>query len=270
MKQIVIPDTSIRVSRIAFGTASLHHLFSADKRQDLLHAASIAGITHFDTSPYYGYGLAESDLGMFLRGRRASYTIATKVGLYAFGGADRSAVAVWARKAFGRAIPKWTLPEVDWRIERARASLLASLKRLATDYVDFLFLHEPDPRLMETDEFPRWIESEQTTGRVRAWGVAGLAEKVAPFVQAHHSLAQVVQTRDSLDKRQADFMQACGRDLQLTYGYLSAHRSAMSDDAAMTLMRKALERNRTGAVLVSTRRAERIGQMIKDAGMSDE
>ena len=28
------------------------------------------GISHFDTSPYYGYGLSEIDLGLMSKGRR--------------------------------------------------------------------------------------------------------------------------------------------------------------------------------------------------------
>ena len=77
-----IDGTDIEVSRLGFGTSSLHHLLSRrDRRSLLLHAESV-GITHFDTAPYYGYGLAERELGLALRDRRSRITVTTKVGLY--------------------------------------------------------------------------------------------------------------------------------------------------------------------------------------------
>jgi aryl-alcohol dehydrogenase-like predicted oxidoreductase len=261
--QVTLPGTEIRVSRIAFGTASLHHLFSTSGRQALLHAASDAGMTHFDTSPYYGYGLAEADLRRFIRGRRAGLTLTTKVGLYPWGYSDRSASTVWARKALGKLVTRMSLPVVNWEVAQARASLDGSLRRLGTDYVDFLFLHEPEQALMETDEMLGWLAAEQDAGRIRAWGLAGVADRVAPFVRAGHPLAKVVQTQDSIDLHQADFMMASGRDLQLTYGYLSSCRAANDARSPQDVMRGALERNQTGAVLVSTRRVERIGMLAR-------
>ena len=263
MKQTVIAATNICVSRFAFGTASLHHLFSAAQRQDLLQAAASAGITHFDTSPYYGYGLAECDVGDFLTGQRAAFTVATKVGLYPWGAAAGHAASVWARKALGKVVPTISLPVVNWRVDRARLCLHQSLKRLKTDYVDFLFLHEPDENLINADEFMRWIEAEVARGAVRSWGLAGVSDKVAPWVRAGHPLAKVVQTQDSPDKRQADFMLTSGRSLQFTYGYLSSPPPSGQAIAPEMILRKALERNTAGAVIVATRRAARISELAR-------
>jgi len=263
MKQAVIAGTDIRVARIAFGTGSLHRLFSSAQRQKLLEAAASVGFTHFDTSPYYGYGLAECDVGAFLQGKRAAFTVATKVGLYPWGAAAGHAASVWARKALGKVLPAVALPVVNWQVDRARLSLQQSLKRLKTDYVDFLFLHEPDENLINADEFMRWIESELARGAVRSWGLAGVADKVAPWVRAGHPLGKVVQTQDSLDKRQADFMLAAGRSLQFTYGYLSSQSQPDQANTPELIVRRALERNAMGAVLVSTRRAQRITQLAR-------
>jgi aryl-alcohol dehydrogenase-like predicted oxidoreductase len=263
MKQTVIEGTDIRVSRFALGTASLHHLFSFAHRQKLLEAAASAGITHFDTSPYYGYGLAECDVGAFLRGQRAAFTVATKVGLYPWGAAANHVASVWARKALGKVLPAVSLPVVNWQLARAQASLHQSLKRLKTDYVDFLFLHEPDTNLINADEFMRWIQTETARGAVRSWGLAGAADKVAPWARACHPLAKVIQTQDSLDKREADFMLAAERRLQFTYGYLSAQRNNNKTNTAEVTLLKALQRNATGAVVVSTRRVERIAELAR-------
>jgi aryl-alcohol dehydrogenase-like predicted oxidoreductase len=50
-------------------------------RLRLLEAAFDQGITHFDTAPLYGAGLAEEVLGRFCKGRRHNVTITTKFGL---------------------------------------------------------------------------------------------------------------------------------------------------------------------------------------------
>lgn len=265
MRQVVIARSGVSVSRIAFGTASLHHLFRQRERANLLGAAAGAGITHFDTAPFYGYGLAESDLGAFLRGRRTDFTVTTKVGLYPRLHCSTHASTVWARKLLGRLVPQYSLPRVNWSLARAQTSLEESLLRLDTDYVDFLMLHEPDFSLIRTDEFLRWIESEVARGNVRFWGVAGIEKQVGPFVSANHPLANVVQTRDSLGTREAEFVLAAGRPLQFTYGYLSSVERPGATVDPEHAMRAALRRNVSGSVIVSTRRADRIAQLARAA-----
>lgn len=262
MDSIHIYGTEVSVSRLGFGTASLHHRYRANDRQALLQAAWGAGITHFDTSPYYGYGLAELDLGVFLKSlARNRVTLATKVGLYPSGLAASSATGVWCRKALGRLHERVSLPVVNWSLASARKSLDASLGRLGTDYVDFLFLHEPVPELLQTDEFPHWLQLLVEKGVIRAWGVAGLASQVAPLVASNSPLASVVQTRDTLTCLEADFMETAGRPLQFTYGYLSSQAAGRSGAVSGQIIQQALHRNRTGCVLFSSRKVERIRQI---------
>jgi aryl-alcohol dehydrogenase-like predicted oxidoreductase len=263
MQSTVIENTDVRVSRMSFGTASLHHLYSARQRQHVLDAAAAAGITHFDTSPYYGYGLAESDLGAFMQGRRDAFTVTTKVGLYPYGGTAQGVFGVWARKAAGKVYPRLSAPEVDWRVQRAANSLNASLKRLKTDHVDFLFLHEPDIGLVNADAFWHWLEAERANGKVRYWGLAGLPVLLEPWLRNNHPLAMVLQTRDDPVTRSADFVLESGRNLQFTYGYLSSLLVCDSGESAADVIRKALMRNKLGSVLVSTRRAERIAELAR-------
>jgi aryl-alcohol dehydrogenase-like predicted oxidoreductase len=265
MKHAVIENTDIRVSRIAFGMASLHHLFSGTLRLRIIEAAASSGITHFDTSPYYGFGLAERDLGQFLRGQRAAFTVTTKVGLYPWGAASSHGAAVWGRKALGKLVPAISRPVVSWQVDRARTSLHQSLRRLKTDYVDFVFLHEPDIRLIKAEEFVGWIEAERARGCIRCWGLAGIAAQVAPWVQENHLLAKVVQTQDSINKHQADFMFSCGRNLQFTYGYLSSWKKGGQAETPEFVIRQALQRNTKGAVIVSTLHPEliiQLGQLV--------
>ena len=73
-----------------------------------IHRALELGVTFFDTAPTYGDGTSETLLGQALKADRDRVAIATKVG-----------------------------PRDD-----PRRSLEASLRRLATDYVDLIQLHE--------------------------------------------------------------------------------------------------------------------------------
>jgi aryl-alcohol dehydrogenase-like predicted oxidoreductase len=265
MGRRTIPGTPISVSALGFGTGSLHHLLADLDRARVLETAAGCGITHFDTSPYYGYGLGEVDLGRFLRGRRSRFTIASKVGLYSFGPAERSGVGVWARKAIGRALPVVSAPRASFAVAEARRSLDQSLRRLQTDYLDFLFLHEPDIAAVADGEMVEWMEAERSAGKVRAFGLAGAAKRVAPFVAAGSPLAAVAQTQDSLSGREADFLIAAGRPLQFTYGYL--RRLPEQGEAQAASVAAILARNSTGAVLVSTRKADRLEALARHAGL---
>lgn len=261
MQYAKIENTNIRASRLAFGTGSLHHIYRQSQRLQLLEAAFASGITHFDTSPYYGYGLAESDLGLFMRGRRYAVTIATKVGLYA-PGVSHGSLSVWVRKAVGKFFSSLSHPRVDWSIRAAENSLDASLKRLRTDYVDILFLHEPDPNLISSDEFYAWLEGERSKGKIRYWGLAGAPDLFRRWIRVNHPLAAIIQVKDSLDRKEADLVLHQGRRLQFTYGYLSSSTSRGGVlDPADELLRKALQRNQYGSVLFSTRHLDRIEKL---------
>ena len=75
---------SISFTEMGMGTAplgNLYHPISERDAQSTLEAAWKAGIRYFDTAPFYGLGLAENRLNLFLRGRkRGDYVVSTKVG----------------------------------------------------------------------------------------------------------------------------------------------------------------------------------------------
>ncbi|MBN6151753.1 aldo/keto reductase [Xanthomonas sp. AmX2] len=131
--------TAVQLSPLGFGAAPIGNLYAeVDDAVALaaVAAAHAAGIRHFDTAPYYGYGLSESRLGRGLRGvPRASYTLSTKVGrrLYDDAGAapGRDGFAVAGRRA-----------EFDYSRDGVLRAFESSLQRLGTDHVDVLLLHD--------------------------------------------------------------------------------------------------------------------------------
>jgi aryl-alcohol dehydrogenase-like predicted oxidoreductase len=259
MHRTTIAGTTIEVSRLVLGTGSLHHLVWWAARRRILDQAADLGITHFDTSPYYGDGLAEADLGRFLQGRRDAFTVATKVGLYPRGPVLRTGVGVWCRRAFGRLRPGSMGPIEEWSVAQARRSLEQSLRRLRTEYVDMLLVHEPNVTGPQADDLLAWMRHEQDRGMLRAFGVAGDQSRIGNLVGGHHPLAWVAQTRDSTTGREADFVIQAGRPLQFTYGYVTADRTTPAPDTIAA----ALRRNTTGAVIVSSRSPERIAALAE-------
>jgi aryl-alcohol dehydrogenase-like predicted oxidoreductase len=138
MKQIQIDGTTLLVSRLSFGTASLHHLPRLAQRVALLQDAADAGFTHFDTAPYYGWGLAELSLGALPAAVRQRITVATKVGLYGPTHGRPSVPNLYASKLLGRLWPSLNRAVVDWSLARARRSLDDSQRRLQRERLDLL------------------------------------------------------------------------------------------------------------------------------------
>ncbi len=247
------------VPRFIFGTASLFNVGSRAARRRVLDAAYDHGLTHFDTAPLYGFGIAERDLRALLA-RNPDATVTTKVGLYPPGGERQPGALVFARKAAGRLFPAISAPERDWSVGRARGALDRSLRRLGRERIDLYMLHEPDFGTLNTDEWLRWLETEMTAGRVGRFGIAADAERLAPFLASPTRLVDVVQTTDSLEGRDADVLAAHGRPFQITYGYVSDARRRHGRVDVPAILAGALRRNLSGAVIVSTGRPDRMRQ----------
>lgn len=252
--RVTLPTSGLVVSRLAFGTSRLHHMAAGD-RQTILAAAADAGFSHFDTAPAYGDGLAETELGRFARGRRDRLTIATKYGIppnrfvAAFPplALPVRAVRALARRAFRLATP---LPPLT--PQGLRLSVEESLRRLATDHVDVLLLHEPHPgRMSHPDELMIELQRLVTGGMVRHLGLAGGWKGVVASAARLPGLAQVLQAPES--EWSGD------RVPDLTFGALASGAQSyfagrIDAGAASERLRAALRRRPHGAVLVSTTR----------------
>jgi D-threo-aldose 1-dehydrogenase len=256
---VTIPGTNLRVSRFIFGTDRLFNVGSARKRAALLNAAIDAGFTHFDTAPLYGFGMAERDLAPVLA-RHPYATISTKIGLYAPGGEDQGAASIFLRKAIGKIMPAMSAAVARWHVEKASETLAGSMRRLGRNRIDAYFLHEPISSVIDTEEWQRWMEDRVCTGDIGVYGVAANSKLIGDLVLKSPSLVGVVQTTDSIDRMEADILTENGRDLQITYGYVSSAKARMPDMSVDGVLRAALRRNRTGAIIVRTNKIERLPQ----------
>ena len=138
---------------IGFGASALGNVFGPVSIRDGARAAHYAldcGINLFDVSPYYGQTLAEERLGTALVGRRADVILATKCGRY---GAD----------------------QFDFSAAAVTSGLEASLRRLQTDHVDLLQVHDVEFGSLEqiVNETIPALRRLQEQGKTRFIGITG-------------------------------------------------------------------------------------------------
>ena len=178
----------------------------------------------------------------------------------------QSSAKIFLRKTVGKVFPPLSRPSIDFTVSRAGKSLEGSLRRLGRDHVELLMLHEPALALLDSDEWLKWLEIKVTSGQVGRFGLALGAERIEPFLENTNGLADVIQTTDSLDRKEADVLVRYNRPLQITYGYVSAAHSHHMKLSVESILERALQRNRDGAIIVSTTRIERLGQYARILG----
>src|SRR4051812_6551094 len=155
----------LNVSVIGYGASPLGNEFGPadfDEGVRAVHLAIDSGINLFDVSPYYGRTLAEERLGRALGGRRDKVILATKCGRY------------------GK-----TADECDYSAARVTSSIDESLRRLRTDHVDLLQVHDvemvADPDQIVNETVPA-LRKLQQAGKCRVVGITGLPLKILRYI----------------------------------------------------------------------------------------
>jgi aryl-alcohol dehydrogenase-like predicted oxidoreductase len=122
MEHRVLAHTDLNVSRLSFGTMTFGSQTDEATARRIVGRCLEAGINFFDTANIYNQGRAETILGQALAGRRQKVLLATKVRGQMENAPEETGLS---RAAIHKAID-------------------SSLRRLATDYVDIYYLHQPD------------------------------------------------------------------------------------------------------------------------------
>ncbi|MBC9717485.1 aldo/keto reductase [Streptomyces sp. TRM66268-LWL] len=159
-------STQVHVGELGFGGGPLGGLFAPlddETAQGALDAAWDAGIRYYDTSPHYGIGHSERRIGNLLADKpRNEYTLSTKVGRLLVPQDDE-----------GRLDGAFHVPATHRRVwDFSRDGILRSvedsLKRLRTDRIDVLFLHDAEQHFEDAlrNGYPALAE-------LRAQGVVG-------------------------------------------------------------------------------------------------
>lgn len=134
-------------TQIGFGTAPLGNMYRNIPEQEALDTVESAwrqGIRYFDAAPLYGAGLAELRLGEVLRHHpRDEYVLSTKVGRLILDEVEDTAARDLGEKGglFEHGLPNKIV--YDYTADGTMRSIEGSLKRLNTDRLDFVFIHDP-------------------------------------------------------------------------------------------------------------------------------
>ena len=122
MNTLTLKGTSLKVSRICFGTMTFGGQTDEPSAARMVDRCLDEGINFFDTANAYTGGKSEEICGRVLRGKRDRVVLASKVSNKVGEGPDMKGLS---RAAIRRGIDD-------------------SLRRLATDYLDIYYLHLPD------------------------------------------------------------------------------------------------------------------------------
>lgn len=181
MRYRPLGTTGLTVSEIGFGTGDTAGLMvrtTPTERRRAVARAFELGINYFDTSPSYGKGVSEANLGKVLRELGVRPVITTKV----------------------EVMP----PDVDDIAAAVLRSIEGSLKRLRTDWIDVVEIHNSpaarrDPGVtwgwmpMSINDFlgPRGalegLQRAQRDGKVRFFGIC-------EEVPGHRQARQLLET----------------------------------------------------------------------------
>ncbi|MBN1409321.1 MAG: aldo/keto reductase [Spirochaetales bacterium] len=169
MKKRKLGNTGLEVTEIGFGAWQAGDECRSGRMTEndaitLVKTGYDRGINFFDTAPGYGNGKSEEILGKALKGIRDKTVINTKFGHDAEGNTDFSHIAL-------------------------RSSVEASLKRLQTDYIDSVILHNPPFEYLNGNS-PVYEEFEKLKqeGKIRAYGSS---------VDSSREMSEVLNTTES-------------------------------------------------------------------------
>lgn len=199
---------------------------------ELLAEARALGINLLDTAP--AYGTSEERLGRLLPGARADWIIGSKVGETFHDGRsyfDFSAIAV-------------------------RASVERSLRRLRTDYLDYVLIHSDgnDLAILQRDDCLATLLELKSAGLVRTVGLSGKTIAGGLAALAYCDLVMVaynLQYREELPVIRA--AQALGRGVLIKKGLISGHLSALATaDPLLDALRLLLAEPGIGSVVIGT------------------
>jgi aryl-alcohol dehydrogenase-like predicted oxidoreductase len=302
MREVQLGDSGVVTTALGFGCGQLLRVSSARERERLLGAAFDAGVRHFDVARSYGLGGAEAELGRFARGRRDQLVVATKFGIAVDaragrlravqGIARRVLAAVPALRSAVRARGGALLAPRCYDAATARASLETSLRELGTDYVDLFLLHEPTLEAVENADVLEFLEAARREGKIRAFGIAGLASDALRIDHALPAFTRVLQIPSNAIERNAERIEARRDQGVVTFSVLSGALDAITrhagrdeatrrrwrdavgvdcasrDALAPLLLQCGLTANPAGVVLFSTTRPARVPALATaaDAG----
>ncbi|MFI8714970.1 aldo/keto reductase [Brevibacillus brevis] len=136
----------LQKKQLGFGTAPLGNMFRNIPEEEALATVDAAwenGVRYFDSAPFYGAGLAELRLGETLAKRpRDEYVLSTKVGRIILDELEDPTLRDLGEKGGLFEYGRKNKLHVDYSEDGTLRSIEDSLKRLQTDRLDIVYVHD--------------------------------------------------------------------------------------------------------------------------------
>lgn len=158
------------------------------------------GVNIIDTAPAYGSGHSEEIVGQALKGYRERVMVSTKFGL--------DPARDWAENG-----------TYDFVLQECEDSM----RRLGIDYIDFYFMHWPDPGT-PVEETMRALDTLKKEGKIRFVGVSNFSKEQIIEAERYGKI-DVIQPPYSMVNRSAEELMKWAKTQRMgafTYGSLGA------------------------------------------------
>jgi aryl-alcohol dehydrogenase-like predicted oxidoreductase len=262
MNTIRLSKCGIETTRLGFGTSRLHYL-DARARHSMLSMAFDLGVKHVDTAPAYGDGLAELACAKFLKDKRDRVVLVTKYGVPAdpiLQAMPMLSPGLRIARGVARRMGLWSAQLPKLNALGLVKSVEQSLRRLSTDYIDIVLLHEPTlDRIPHPAELLSALEKLKQRGVVRAFGLSGYWSDVGPILNSPtHQLCEVLQTEASAQTH-------CAVDIAfsaISQGQQGYFKQPLSSSLAQERLADALRGRPNGVVLISTTKPQNLKESI--------
>jgi D-threo-aldose 1-dehydrogenase len=239
MAKIALPGIAVRTPAVGFGCSSLTGT-SPGNADRVLETAFDAGVRHFDTARYYGYGEGEGILGRFLKGRRSEVTITTKFGIEPPQRTTALGVGLYVGRQVVRLLPfvrgflqrgtKSLVKSGAFSVQQAQRSLETSLRELGTDHIDFYLLHDYIVTEQTPDELLAFLEDCVKAGKIQSFGIGTGFENVLQALEGQPRLCNILQFQNSVLTKTCNRLPRDNSDrLVITHGALGgSYRSVLT------------------------------------------
>ena len=152
----VLGRTGIEVTRLGYGAMAIRDT-STQISETILNEVIDHGVNFIDTSN--DYGNSEEMIGKFISHRRSEYFLATKCGCPSAGGDH-----IWTRENLFRGLHE-------------------SLKRLNTDYIDLMQLHNATVDDVDQGGLIDLLEEMREQGKVKWIGSSSISPSIETFIK---------------------------------------------------------------------------------------
>jgi D-threo-aldose 1-dehydrogenase len=297
MAKIALPGIAVRAPAVGFGCSSLTGTDPSNADR-VLQTAFDAGVRHFDTARYYGFGEGEGILGRFLKSHRSEVTITTKFGIEPPQRTTTIGIGLYVGRRVVRLLPfvrgflqrgtKSLVKSGAFSVQQAQRSLETSLRELSTDHIDFYLLHDYIVSEQAPDELLAFLENCVKAGKIHSFGIGTGFENVLQALDRQPRLCSILQFQNSVLTRTCDRLPRYNSDrLVITHGALGgSYRSVLTflearmdaakdwtaklgcdrldeDTLSALMLNYAADANPRGPVLFSSRDPVRVRRNVK-------